>query len=114
MILICNKYYIKVNWDAYVASKGKRIGIGLIMRDHEGGVIAMLCETKAYVQDPAAVEAIAARRGAEFSADLGVRKVILEGDALQIVQALNQEGGGRGPYGMIFYTTRSRSILGWF
>ena len=43
--------FIKVNWDAYVHRKIKKIGIGLIMWDHEGGVIAMVCETKDYVQD---------------------------------------------------------------
>lgn len=98
---------IKVNWDASVDSKGKRIGIGLIMRDHGGAAIAMLCETTAYVQDPATAEAIAARRGVEFCAELGIRRVILERDALQIVQALNQAVGGLEPAGVILHDAQS-------
>ncbi|XP_059442059.1 uncharacterized protein LOC132174415 [Corylus avellana] len=53
----------KVNWDTLVDNTRRRVGIGHIVRDYGGEVIAMLCETKDYVQDPATAEALAARRG---------------------------------------------------
>jgi hypothetical protein len=85
--------FVKLNWDASVDRKGKKMGIGLIVRDHAGGVVAMACETKDHIQDLAIVEAIAARRDVELSAELGIRRLLLEGDALKIVQALNSSGG---------------------
>lgn len=71
------------------------------MRDHEGKAIAMLCETMAYITDPATAEGLAARRGIELNIQLGIRKLVLEGDSQQIVQALQSGGGERRPYGLI-------------
>jgi ribonuclease HI len=92
---------IKVNWDAAVDGKQKRIGLGAIARDHEDGVLAMMSESMDYIQDPATVEALAARRAVEFSHSLGISKINLEGDALQIVQALQSSDGGWCSYGLI-------------
>jgi ribonuclease HI len=92
---------IKVNWDAAVEGRQKRIGIGVIVRNCEGGVLAMMSESMDYIQDPTTAEALAARRAVEFSLSLGIRKIILEGDANQIVQALRCTDGGRCSYGLI-------------
>jgi hypothetical protein len=93
--------FVKLNWDASVDWKGKKMGIALIVRDHAGGVVVMACETKEFVHDPAVAEALAAKRGVELSAEWGIQKLLLEGDALQIVQALNSDTGEWAPYGMI-------------
>jgi hypothetical protein len=93
--------FVKLNWDASVHKKGKKMGIGLIVRDHAGGVVVMACETKEFVNDPAVAEALAARRGVELCEEWGIRKLLLEGDALLIVQALTSDIGGWAPYGMI-------------
>jgi hypothetical protein len=53
----------------------------------------MLCETIDHILDLAIAESLAARRGAKLGLSLGLRKVILEGDALEIVGILNKEGG---------------------
>lgn len=84
--------FIKVNWDAFVDLKGKRIEIEIIVRDHGRSVVSMLCETKANVQD-VTTKALAAWKGVELSAALGLRKIIMEGDVLDIVQALRKRGG---------------------
>lgn len=97
--------FVKLNWDASVDRKGKKMGIGLIVRDHAGGVVAMACETKDHIQDPAVAEAIAARRGVELSGELGIRRLLLEGDALQIVQAISSDVGVWVPYGVIIEDT---------
>jgi hypothetical protein len=92
---------LKTNWDAAVDGKRRKIGVGVIVRNHEGGVIAMMCEIINFIQDPVTAEALAARRAVEFSRTLGVGELILEGDALQIVEALQSEDGGRSLYGVI-------------
>jgi phosphotransferase system IIA component len=73
----------------------RRARLGVIIRNSSGGVVAMLCETIDHILDLAIAESLAARRGAELGLSLGLRKVILEGDALEIVGILNKEGGSR-------------------
>jgi hypothetical protein len=93
--------FVKINWDAAVDSNRKRIGFGVIVRNHEGDVLAMISETMGSSPDPVTAEALAARRAVEVSHMLGLRKIILEGDALQIVQALRLTDGGRCSYGLL-------------
>jgi hypothetical protein len=85
---------LKANWDAAVDGRRKKIGIGVIVRDHEARVIAMLSETKDFIKDPATAEALAARRAVELSLNLGIQRLILEGDSLSIVQAIQEARSG--------------------
>ena len=78
----------KVNWDTAVNGQGRRIGIGAIVQDHNEEVLAMLSKTTASIKDPTTAEALVARRGVELRMLLGIMKLILERNALQIVQAL--------------------------
>jgi hypothetical protein len=66
------------------------IGMGAIVRDSDGKVIAMMCDTLDLIQDPVLAETLAARCVVELSLLLGIRKIILEGDddLLQVVHAL--------------------------
>jgi hypothetical protein len=66
----------------------------------------MLCETVDHIQDPAIAESLAARRGVELGLSLGLRKIILEGDALEIVGVLNKEGVSYGKYGQVLNDTK--------
>jgi hypothetical protein len=43
-------------------------------------------------QETVTVEAIAASYAAEFSRDLGLSYIVFEGDSLQVVNALKEEG----------------------
>jgi hypothetical protein len=61
----------------------------------------MISETMGSSPDPVTAEALAARRAVEVSHMLGLRKIILEGEALQIVQALRLTDGGRCSYGLL-------------
>jgi hypothetical protein len=49
--------------------------------------------------DPASVEALAAGKAAELCHRLGLEKVILEGDAMEVVAAFRCDGGGLGHFG---------------
>jgi hypothetical protein len=92
--------YIKVNWDAAIEGKRKRI-IGVIVRDHERVVVAMMSGIVDFINDLVTTEALATRQAVEFSQTLGIRKLILEGDALKIIQALRVIEDGRSSYGLI-------------
>jgi hypothetical protein len=82
--------FIKVNWDAALDQTRKRMGIGVIGRNHLGQVLAAYCDTKPFVKDPASAEAWGAWRAVELCRTMGWRKVQLEGDALEIIQAFKR------------------------
>jgi hypothetical protein len=74
---------IKCNWDA-----GRRMGVGIIFRTHEGEVMATECSTKPYITDPQTAEAVAAWTAANLVWQLELKDVSLEGDSLSVVQVL--------------------------
>jgi hypothetical protein len=70
----------KINWDVGLDEKTGRLGVGVIIRDSEGMVIAARSLTIQIKQDPVIREARGAIYAAEFGRDIGVQNVILEGD----------------------------------
>jgi hypothetical protein len=84
---------LKVNWDAAVDGGGKKIGMGAIVRDFDGKALAMMCDSLDLIHNPLLAEALAARRAVELCLLMGIRKAILEGDSLQVVQALQPPMG---------------------
>jgi hypothetical protein len=65
------------------------MGYGLIVKDFSGKVFAAACFTTFSVLDPVVVEASAALR--EFCHTRRFFKIIVEGDSLQVVKALNHK-----------------------
>ncbi|GLT69088.1 hypothetical protein SLA2020_412670 [Shorea laevis] len=107
--------FVKVNWDAAVDSVNRRMGIGVIIRSSTGEVLATLSALKSYIINPLIAEATAALRAVTFSRDLGFPKVMLEGDALVIVQALQSPLCNFSSYGHLIEEARSHlnSLHSW-
>ncbi|XP_050254838.1 uncharacterized protein LOC126700670 [Quercus robur] len=82
----------KVNVDGVVFKHRKKAGIGVVIRDKNGVVIAALSKS---INDPleaAEVEAKAMKTGVLFTRDVGIREAVFEGDLLIICKALQREG----------------------
>jgi ribonuclease HI len=92
---------VKVNWDVAVDNVRGKVGIGVIIRDHERDIIAMLCANKRYVTDPLLAEALAVWQASDLVKQLDLRRVTLEGDALSIVQAMEKKGDCRSEFGQV-------------
>jgi hypothetical protein len=75
-----------------VKTTKKKTSISIIIRDCKHEVLATLSEPNDHIIAPEIVETIPSLRAVNFSRKLGFYKVILEGDALQIVHALKKEG----------------------
>jgi hypothetical protein len=84
---------VKINSDATVELQKNMMGIGVIARDHEGNVLAMLCTKKEHISDPTMAEAVVAWRAVNLARRLDLQSIMLEGDALEIVQALQEDKG---------------------
>ncbi|XP_042939421.1 uncharacterized protein LOC122274452 [Carya illinoinensis] len=71
----------KLNWDAAVRAKEGRVGIGVIVRDFQGQVVGTVRAQRPLRGTPFNAEAYGLLITAEFSKDLGLQQVCLEGDA---------------------------------
>lgn len=100
--------FVKINWDAAVDSVNRRMGIGVIVRDHTREVIATISAPKNYITAPDIAEAVAALKAVTFCRERGLSKVVLEGDALQVVTALNSSTGNWSSYGHLIEEARSQ------
>ena len=84
--------HYKVNVDGVVFSKRKQVGIGVIIRDSTGMVIAALSQKLALPLGALEIEAKAMEVGVQFALDVAVRDVTMEGDSKCICDALQGRG----------------------
>ncbi|KAK7841475.1 putative ribonuclease h protein [Quercus suber] len=84
--------HYKVNVDGAIFSKKKQVGIGVIIRDSVGMVIATLNRKLTLSFEVLETKAKAMEVGVQFALDIGVRDVTLGGDSLCIYNALQGLG----------------------
>ncbi|XP_062171134.1 uncharacterized protein LOC133876926 [Alnus glutinosa] len=74
----------------------KWMGVGIVSRDSNGQVIASKCSYHRYVSNSLVAEAFGAKLCVEFGILLGMKSVVLEGDAVGVVNALNRNVANEG------------------
>ena len=77
-----------MNVDGAVFKARKESGVGVIIRDANGLVVAALSKKFHAPLGPLEVEAKAFESGLQFAKDVGLQEFILEGDSLNVVRAL--------------------------
>lgn len=97
---------LKVNFDAHVRENGE-IGLGVVMRNCDGEVKLLATKRIGARWDATLAEAMAARFAVEVSLRLGYDKVIFEGDALSVVNAVKNNVEGVAPLFRVFDDIRS-------
>ena len=90
-----NKY--KINYDGAISEADNKAGIGVVVRNCNGEVIASLVQQMEQAFQPLKVEAIAACRAVEFGSEIGVDCAIGEGDSEVLVKALRTTNNGLTP-----------------
>ena len=79
----------KVNWDVAIDKTHEREGIGVVIREEKWQVLTAMSKTRLGLLEPTTGEAYAAYHAASLCRDLGLQHISLEGDAKQIVEAVN-------------------------
>jgi hypothetical protein len=82
--------FVNINWDATVDKTKKKMCISIIIKDSKCEVLVHFAEPKDHIIVSNVAEVMAALRGVNFICELRFYKIILEGGALQIVQALGK------------------------
>ena len=93
--------YYKVNFDGAVFREEEKAGIGVIIRNSQGMVMASLSQKISLPQTVVELETLAATRAIEFSIELGFSKVILEGDSETVIKALQDNSPSLAPFGLL-------------
>ncbi|XP_035547375.1 uncharacterized protein LOC118348911 [Juglans regia] len=91
----------KVNLDAAIDKIKCKVGVGVIIRDCEGKVIASLRSSRGLFLDAQLGEAVAVLKATSLCVNLELRQVVFEGDALSIVKAVNSPAEKWSSDGMI-------------
>ena len=82
---------VKVNTDAAWCSQKKKFGLGAVIRDSAGSVLASVA-TPIYAPVTVAIaEGWALERGAQLARQMGFSVVYLESDFLEVIKALVQQ-----------------------
>jgi hypothetical protein len=79
---------IKINWDAALDGRKNIMGMGIVARDWGGVVKATMWAVIPYIRNPTVAKAIGARRAVQFGREMGFISIELEGDACEIILAL--------------------------
>ena len=78
----------KVNFDAAVFADLEASGVGVVVRNDKGEVMASLAARGPPVRDSDEAETLACRRALEFAVEAGFSELILEGDNLTVMKSL--------------------------
>ena len=97
----------KVNFDGATFPDIAMAGLGVVVRDSEGLVIAALLERIHLPPTVAALEALACRRSILFAIELGLQEVVFEGDSEVIFKLLTAEQPCMSAFGHIIEDSRS-------
>jgi ribonuclease HI len=91
---------LKVNWDASVNQHRRCMGVGVVVRDYNGGLKGAYSNVVPEITDPDVAEAMAVRQAAKFCVAQGFQEIIF--DSLHTVSALKTLGS---------CWTRSRQLI---
>ena len=80
-----------MNFDGAVFREDNHAGVGVIIRDWNGQVVASMAETFPLPFSVIAVEVVAATKALCFAKELGLLFVVLEGDSKITMDALASE-----------------------
>ena len=101
----------KVNFDGATFVDENCSGLGVVVRDEAGLVIAAMATRVPQLLQAIEIEALAANKALEFAQELDLTDVVLEGDSLLVMAALNSKNPVLAPYGLMIQDSLSLSSV---
>ena len=93
--------FYKINFDGAVFPLEKKTGVGVVIRDHRGHVIASCSKLVHQQLCSNDIEMMAAGCALSFALEVGVKRAILEGDSLNVIKGLMEEETMLVPLGLL-------------
>ena len=82
----------KLNFDAAIFKELNCSGVGAIIRNRKGEVMAAMSAKGPPVEDSEEAELLACRRAVEFAIDAGFSELVIEGDNIAVMTSLSHGG----------------------
>ena len=101
----------KVNFDAALFRRSNLAGIGIIARNHDGEAVGALSSPIPMAQSVADLEALACLKAVQFALEIGLTRVVFEGDSAVIINALLHGAGELASFGNILDDIRLHSSV---
>ncbi|KAF5458192.1 hypothetical protein F2P56_022246 [Juglans regia] len=98
---------VKINLDASVDKHLSLAGFGVVVRDSKGHVLATMRMKQNLLPDPHLSESYVVFYASKFAMELGFQRIILEGDALNIVEGIKNGAQGWDSSSMLILDARS-------
>ncbi|KAK9987896.1 hypothetical protein SO802_028135 [Lithocarpus litseifolius] len=93
--------WYKTNFDAAIFNDDGRAGVGVVIRDTNGLVMASLSQNIQLATSVEEMEATATIRAIDLSLELGFANVIFEGDCVNVIKALTDPSPSLASYGLL-------------
>ncbi|XP_050290257.1 uncharacterized protein LOC126728490 [Quercus robur] len=98
---------LKINFDGALFRDINKAGLGVVIRNENGQVLASLLEQIQLPFSSDLVEAIAAARAIMFAQELSLSEYILEGDSNVVINALKRNDESLSSFGHILASAKS-------
>ena len=102
--------FYKINFDGAIFENFGRAGLGVVVRDVEGMVIAALSQNIQLPSSVDSVEALAARRAIILAQEISLTQVVVEGDSLKVIAAINNPKQSSTQWGHIIEDIKKASL----
>ncbi|XP_030926840.1 uncharacterized protein LOC115953356 [Quercus lobata] len=83
---------VKINFDGAWYNESEKAGLGVVIRNGEGQVLAAMSEQIVKPPSVELLELLAAKRAVSFAAETGHEQVVCEGDSKSVVNSLRGTG----------------------
>nr|XP_023878889.1 uncharacterized protein LOC111991340 [Quercus suber] len=93
--------WYKANFDAAIFDDVGRVGLGVIIRDSQGLAMFALTQNAQLTSLVVEMEALPATQAVEFAAEIGLDRVIFEGDSSIVIRGLTDQGPSFAPFGFL-------------
>lgn len=91
----------RLNWDAAVCTRHGIAGMGVVVRNFNGGVEDVRCMVNEGLSDPLVAKAWAGGQALKFGRELHLNNIILEGDTKIVMDAINSGETNKSKIGII-------------
>ncbi|KAL5776794.1 hypothetical protein ACOSP7_009720 [Xanthoceras sorbifolium] len=93
--------WFKINLDAALDFKHKRVGFGIVIRDCHGQVVAALAQRYPLLVSVEVAEAMAIFRGLQFATEMGIGPLVMESDASTLISLIKVENPPLSDVGLV-------------
>ena len=92
----------KLNFDAAIFAELQCSGLGAIIRNSDGEVMAAMSVKGPSINSSEEAKALACRRAIEFSMEVGFSELLIEGDNATVMKAVSSSSGNHSLLGHIY------------